>query len=151
MPSRAATQDAMAHISTRAFSKVRNLDRSTIVAAQWLVETMEKGLGCWPLVRPASWIRAISCGPASGPRRSARRPGHHDHLDWSLAQRRLVLEHAGVAHLVDLETVLELDDEADRLAGGVAGVLAGREILEDHLGRMLGMDHGDLHAGEGLD
>ena len=33
----------------------------------------------------------------------------------------------------------------------IARVLAGRRILQDHLRRMLGVDHGDLHAGEGLD
>jgi hypothetical protein len=38
-----------------------------------------------------------------------------------------------------------------RLARGVARVLAGHRVLQDHLRRMLGADHGDLHAREGLD
>src|SRR5256885_1088039 len=117
MPSRAATQDAMAHISTRASSKARNLDRSTINRRQrsGLLRLWRKvsDAGLWSGQHPGS--ERFPVVPLQDLEGLLVARVHHDHLDRRLVQRRLVLEHAAVAHLVDLETVLALAAEADRL------------------------------------
>ena len=63
-----------------------------------------------------------------------------------LGNKLHVAEQAGVAHVPDLETVLELDDVAHRLAGRVRFVLAGDRVGKDVQRRVLGLHRRDLDA-----
>ncbi len=73
---------------------------------------------------------------------------HQDQIGLVVAADQAhVAEQAGVAHVIDLEVVLELDDEAGRLAAEMALVLAGRRVLPHDLGGMLGAHLGDADIG----
>src|SRR5206468_12133034 len=70
---------------------------------------------------------------------------HQDEIGLIVVGDQLhVAEEARVAHVVDLEPVLHLDDEAGRLAARVGRRLLRRRIGHRQLGRVLGAHLGDL-------
>ena len=63
-----------------------------------------------------------------------------------LADHFHIAEQPRVAHVIDLEAVLQLDDKAAGLSAEMDLVFSGGGIVPDQLGIVLGMDHGDLYA-----
>ena len=65
----------------------------------------------------------------------------------ALADHLHVPEQPGVAHVVEPESVLQLEDEPDRLAAHVRLVLVRRRVVPDQLRAVLGVHLGDADAG----